>query len=113
MRPEIKRHNRFHVRGGGKTGHFPLIASGTANRQSAFIFPDPQAAAERMGVNRQRRSKHSGSHILKLIDATIGLRVPQKAEIEGLDLSQHGRVLNVAFDDVATAALRCRFRNLA
>jgi len=28
--------------------------------------------------------------ILKLIDATIGLRVAPQAEIEGLDLSQHG-----------------------
>ena len=28
--------------------------------------------------------------ILKLLDATIGLRVTQQQEIQGLDLSQHG-----------------------
>lgn len=28
--------------------------------------------------------------ILKLLDVTMGLRVPQQAEIQGLDLSQHG-----------------------
>jgi ammonium transporter, Amt family len=28
--------------------------------------------------------------LLKLLDATMGLRVPQQAEIQGLDLSQHG-----------------------
>lgn len=28
--------------------------------------------------------------LLKIIDATIGLRVPESSEIEGLDLSQHG-----------------------
>jgi Amt family ammonium transporter len=28
--------------------------------------------------------------ILKLLDAVVGLRVPREAEIEGLDLSQHG-----------------------
>jgi Amt family ammonium transporter len=30
--------------------------------------------------------------ILKIVDATIGLRVSEPAEIEGLDLSQHGEV---------------------
>jgi Amt family ammonium transporter len=28
--------------------------------------------------------------ILKVLDATIGLRVSQQEEIQGLDLSQHG-----------------------
>ena len=28
--------------------------------------------------------------ILKLVDATIGLRVPEEEEVQGLDLSQHG-----------------------
>jgi Amt family ammonium transporter len=28
--------------------------------------------------------------ILKVLDATVGLRVSQDAEIQGLDLSQHG-----------------------
>jgi Amt family ammonium transporter len=28
--------------------------------------------------------------ILKLVDATIGLRVPEEQEMQGLDLSQHG-----------------------
>jgi Amt family ammonium transporter len=28
--------------------------------------------------------------ILKVLDATIGLRVSRQAEIEGLDFSQHG-----------------------
>jgi len=28
--------------------------------------------------------------ILKIVDATVGLRVSKEEEIEGLDLSQHG-----------------------
>ena len=28
--------------------------------------------------------------ILKLVDVTIGLRVPEEEEVQGLDLSQHG-----------------------
>jgi Amt family ammonium transporter len=28
--------------------------------------------------------------LLKLVDATIGLRVPAEHEIQGLDLTQHG-----------------------
>jgi Amt family ammonium transporter len=28
--------------------------------------------------------------ILKVVDVTIGLRVPEEQEVEGLDLSQHG-----------------------
>jgi Amt family ammonium transporter len=28
--------------------------------------------------------------ILKLVDATIGLRIPEEEEVQGLDLSQHG-----------------------
>ena len=28
--------------------------------------------------------------ILKVVDATIGLRVSEEDEVEGLDLSQHG-----------------------
>jgi Amt family ammonium transporter len=31
--------------------------------------------------------------ILKLIDLTIGLRVPEEAEREGLDLSLHGEAV--------------------
>jgi len=28
--------------------------------------------------------------ILKIVDVTIGLRVPEEQEVQGLDLSQHG-----------------------
>ncbi len=28
--------------------------------------------------------------LLKILDATMGLRVPQEKEIQGLDLSEHG-----------------------
>jgi Amt family ammonium transporter len=28
--------------------------------------------------------------ILKVVDVVIGLRVPDEAEVQGLDLSQHG-----------------------
>ena len=28
--------------------------------------------------------------ILKLVDVTIGLRIPEEEEVQGLDLSQHG-----------------------
>ena len=28
--------------------------------------------------------------ILKIVDVTIGLRVPEEEEVQGLDLSQHG-----------------------
>ena len=28
--------------------------------------------------------------ILKIVDATIGLRVPEEHEVKGLDLTQHG-----------------------
>ena len=28
--------------------------------------------------------------LLKILDATMGLRVSQQAEVQGLDLSQHG-----------------------
>jgi Amt family ammonium transporter len=30
--------------------------------------------------------------ILKLIDVTIGLRVPEQEEVLGLDVSQHGEM---------------------
>ena len=40
--------------------------------------------------DKAKRAKERKAVLLKVLDATMGLRVAPEAEIEGLDLSQHG-----------------------
>ena len=76
------------------TGVFATRATGAVgDRQAA------RPARRRLAPDRPRSSPWSSPGclaivgtfvILKVLDATMGLRVSREAEIEGLDLSQHG-----------------------
>jgi ammonium transporter, Amt family len=75
------------------TGVFATGATGAFadNQKLGLLEQGPVLAAQIIAVLITWGLAIIGTFvILKVLDATMGLRVPREAEIEGLDLSQHG-----------------------